>query len=63
MMGSMHEHALPHWSFFVGMRSRNTVLQNLRPPIVALRAFFVETQLVADHAKSEMLVGMRCKVG
>lgn len=40
-----------------------TPLQELRAPILALRAFNVETALIADHAKSEMLMLMRCQVG
>lgn len=36
--------------------------QALRPAIVALRAFFIETELVAEHAKSQSLVTMRCQV-
>ena len=35
------------------------VIQVLRAPIIALRAFDVETKLVSDHAKSEMLMMMR----
>jgi hypothetical protein len=38
-------------------------LQELRPAIFALRAFNVETGLISEHAKSEMLVLMRCQVG
>ncbi|GAB4819973.1 hypothetical protein N2152v2_007019 [Parachlorella kessleri] len=33
----------------------------LRAPILALRAFNVETALIGDHAKSEMLVLTRCQ--
>ncbi|KAI3430645.1 hypothetical protein D9Q98_005238 [Chlorella vulgaris] len=35
--------------------------KHLRPSILALRAFNVETGLIQDHAKSEMLVLMRCQ--
>jgi NADH dehydrogenase [ubiquinone] 1 alpha subcomplex assembly factor 6 len=36
-------------------------LQELRPTAFALRAFDVETSLIGDHAKGEMLVLMRCQ--
>ncbi|KAL4420852.1 hypothetical protein ABPG75_010508 [Micractinium tetrahymenae] len=35
--------------------------KELRAPIFALRAFNVETALIGEHAKSEMLVLMRCQ--
>ena len=37
--------------------------QELRAPLFALRAFNVETALIGEHAKGEMLVLMRCQVG
>ncbi len=37
-------------------------MQELRAPIFALRAFNVETALIGEHARSEMLVLMRCQV-
>ena len=37
-------------------------LQELRAPVLALRAFNAETALIGEHAKSEPLVMMRCQV-
>lgn len=42
---------------------RCCLLQELRAPILALRAFNAETAAVGDHAKSEMMVLMRFQVG
>ncbi len=36
-------------------------MQELRAPILALRAFSVETSLIEQHAKSEMLILLRCQ--
>lgn len=38
-----------------------TVLQELRAPIFALRAFNVETAMIGDAAKNEMMLLMRCQ--
>lgn len=49
----------------LGQRSNHCLpllLQELRAPILALRAFNVETALIAEHAKTEPLVMMRCQV-
>jgi len=47
---------LPSW------RRNPFSLQELRAPLFALRAFNVETALIGEHAKGEMLVLMRCQV-
>lgn len=41
----------------------SALTQELRAPLFALRAFNVETALIGEHAKGEMLVLMRCQVG